>query len=185
MIKFLQHSSSKYPPRTYENASADATIAFAFDFNTPGEKLTKEAVRTQDKLYLPVDMKILTDGKYGDLRYKNIILSLSDRKVNTINIAGNQLATCLKYSYAQELVDRLIYNFLSHIFNHSEFDANITLIRSGGQSGFDEAGLKAAVRLGIPALCVCPQGWKFADATGKTICDEQAFKNRFPKEFIA
>lgn len=50
MIKFIQHSSPKYPPRTYENASADATIAFAFDFNTAGEKLTKDAVDAQKKM---------------------------------------------------------------------------------------------------------------------------------------
>lgn len=175
MITFLQHNSTQYPPRTYENASADATIAFAFNFNTPGELLTKDSVKAQSKLYLPINVKT----PYDMVRIKSVSLQISDRKATTLNIAGNQLATAIKYGYTQDSVDESVYRYLYAILHHPGFDANITLIRSGGQSGFDEAGLKAAVRLGIPAICLCPRGWKFADINGKTICDERQFKNRF------
>jgi len=178
MIKFLQHSSAKYPPRTYENASADATIAFAFDFNTPGEKLTKEAVSTQGKIYIP------TQPLFRTIDIDKAIIKLNSKFTTTINIAGNQLATCLKYNCEQKRCDELVYDFLRMLFLRKELNNEITLIRSGGQSGFDEAGLKAAVLLNIPALCVCPKGWKFTDVNGITICDERKFKNRFDPDFI-
>lgn len=179
MIKFIQHKSSQYPPRTFENASADATIAFAFDFNTPGERLTQEAVRTQGKLYIPIHpnrhpldhMKIMFDAKY-----------LNNNNVKTINIAGNGAYTTIKYGYDQNKCNTLVEVYLSSLFE--SLKQLPTLIRSGGQSGFDEAGINAAVKLGIPVLCVCPQGWKFRDINGVTICDEQLFKNRFDPAFI-
>lgn len=174
MIKFIQHKSPKYPPRTYENAGADATIAFAFDFNTPGEKLTRDAVVTQGNLYVPVDPTV------EPLNIRKIILTaeiFNHRNVKTINIAGNGLYTTIKHGYTQEKCDTLVEIYLSSLFDSLKQPPS--LIRSGGQSGFDEAGLKAAVKLGIPALCVCPQGWKYMDETGTTICDEKQFKNRF------
>lgn len=181
MIKFLQHSSERYPPRTFENASADATIAFAFDFNTPGERLTKEAVDTQNKIYIPVK----SSQANTDLKIKIVASRLTDGRVTTLNIAGNQLATCLKYGHTQEMVDSMVYDFLLKVFTHFVYEPNLKLVRSGGQSGFDEAGLKAAEAIGLPALCLCPQGWKFNDATGKAICNERLFKNRFASNFIA
>lgn len=177
MIKFLQHKSSRYPPRTFENASADATIAFAFDFNTPGEKLTKEAVITQGKIYKSIP------AFFSSNDLNQCIEKLNNGTVHTINIAGNQLATVIKLGFNQFTCDEIVYDFLNLMIKRG-LRNEINLIRSGGQSGFDESGLKAAVALGIPALCVCPQGWKFNDATGKTICDEQQFKNRFDQAII-
>jgi len=43
-IEFEEEQSEGYRERTIKNASADATIAFAIDFTTAGEKLTKGAV---------------------------------------------------------------------------------------------------------------------------------------------
>jgi hypothetical protein len=184
MIKFLEHSSAKYPPRTFENASADATIAFAFDFNTPGEKLTREAAQTQSKLYLSVSAEIFSHQNIN-LKIKAVASALSDKKVCTLNIAGNQLATIAKRGFTQSYADVLVYTFLHKVFKHPVFDPKyLSLIRSGGQSGFDEAGLKAAAALGIPALCLCPKGWKFADVNGNTVCDEQLFKNRFASAIV-
>lgn len=177
MIKFIQHKSPKYPPRTYENASADATIAFAFDFNTPGERLTQDAVKTQGKLYIGVNPSNHPLKMENIILNAGIIISQLDGNASTFNIAGNGLYTTIKYGYQQRHCDALVYTYLSSLFE--SLDKKPTLIRSGGQSGFDEAGLKAAVKLGIPALCVCPQGWKFMDQNGTTICDEKQFKNRF------
>lgn len=183
MIKFLQHSSHRYPPRTFENASADATIAFAFDFNTPGEKLTKDAVKTQGKIYIPIDGELFS--RSSAVKIKWVAEILTDKKVRTLNIAGNQLATCIKHNRTQEDVDNIVFRFLNSVLQCPVFDPTyLSLIRSGGQSGFDEAGLKAAVELNISALCVCPRGWKFNDINGKVICDEKLFKNRFPQYAI-
>ena len=169
MIKFIEHKSPKYPPRTYENASADATIAFAFDFNTPGEKLTKDAVISQGKIYIPVNPLCILDS---EKRRDNAMLF--ENNVSTINIAGNGAYTAIKHGYTQGMCDERAFLYLESVLPPS-----VTLIRSGGQSGFDEAGLKAAVELGIPALCVCPQGWKFMNEKGETICDKERFLDRF------
>lgn len=174
VITYKEHRSEKYPPRTWENASADATIAFAFDFNTAGERLTQDAVFQQGKLYMQV-YPLFIDS----LKIKTTATLLSDKKVKTINIAGNGLPTVLKHSHTQMACDVIVLQFLNFVFNHPAFDCKIELIRSGGQSGFDEAGIKAAVALGIPALIVCPKGWKFLNAHGETVCDEVLFKQRF------
>jgi hypothetical protein len=55
-IDFQEHSKSDYPSRTKVNASADATIAIAIDFETPGEKLTKRSVKEQNKKYIPISL---------------------------------------------------------------------------------------------------------------------------------
>lgn len=175
MIKFVEHSSPKYPPRTFENASADVTIAFTFDMTTPGEVLTYEAVRTQNKLYIPVNPGIFIHK--GKIKYD--AQRIKELNARTINIAGNGVYTTIKYDCDQDECDQLVLNYMRSLLDELGPDYKITLIRSGGQSGFDEAGLKAAVALNIPALCVCPKGWKFVDVNGKTICDEQQFKNRF------
>lgn len=175
MIKFIQHASPKYPPRTYENAGADATIAFAFDMTTPGERLTYEAVRTHGKLYIPVNPALeISKGKIE--HDASLIKKL---RVSTLNIAGNGAYTTIRYGYDQAKCDLLVYGYLQKLLNVLEPYLEITLIRSGGQSGFDEAGLKAASFLGIPALCVCPRGWKYRDVNGVTVCDEIKFKERF------
>src|SRR5579871_6832314 len=45
-----EHILSDYPPRTRENVrNADATVRFAFDFETRGEKCTFNAIREYSK----------------------------------------------------------------------------------------------------------------------------------------
>lgn len=173
MIKFIQHASPKYPPRTYENASADATIAFAFDFKTAGERLTKDAVAAQDKMYISIPAYFTSHD------VTKAIALLNKAGAKTLNIAGNGAYTAIKHGADQAKCDELVASFLTIVFARKELNNDIILVRSGGQSGFDEAGLKAAVRLGIPALCVCPRGWKYRDVNGVTVCDEIKFKERF------
>jgi len=174
MITYIEDKSPKYPPRTYANASADATIAFAFDFGTPGELLTKDAVEKQGKLYIQVFPSFV-----NSLKIKNVATFVSDAKVKTINIAGNSLPIIIKNNFTQLYCDTFVHEFMKLLINHPIFDCNIQIIRSGGQSGFDEAGIKAAIKLGIPALIHCPKGFKFINEHGETICDEVLFKRRF------
>ena len=53
-IIFLEEKSRGYKVRTIKNASADVTIAMAIDFNSAGEKLTKQSVIFQKKKYIPI-----------------------------------------------------------------------------------------------------------------------------------
>lgn len=55
MIEFKECQVSGYKARTMLNASADVTIAIAADFNTAGERLTKNCVKHLGLLYLPIN----------------------------------------------------------------------------------------------------------------------------------
>lgn len=334
MIVFEQDNSDGYRERTIVNASADATIAIAIDFNSAGEKLTKQAVKDQKKIYIPIDAHDLTvnqeridkivnklnsinldktvanganiysnaftpltralsnpthynfksenavstkrggiDGfeslnngllykgiKYldveeayyllrketgptpdnlimmleliehkfrqnpslylevnkmggyeflkscthiiGSVKAENVervtnmqgwcsndgdafIACLSEAykriagigKFITLNIAGNGIYT-MKGKYTQQEVDEFTYELL-HAVIHSPNSINkIGFVRTGGQTGFDEAGAKAGSRLSIPTLVYAPKGWRFRTLKAD-IMNEQLFKLRF------
>lgn len=173
-IDFQEEQSHGYKVRTIKNASADATLAFAVDFSTAGEVLTEKSVIEQGKKYLPVHVFTITQSLIADL----VVDALNECQAKTLNIAGNGLYT-MKGRYAQQEIDRLTFDFLNSVINSPRLTTKIELIRSGGQSGFDEAGIKAAVKLNIPALILAPKGWLFRDIDGVDIRDEAAFKNRF------
>jgi len=192
MIDFQEDESSGYASRTIKNAAADVTIAIAYDFNSAGEKLTKRAVLEQGKLYFPVELE-----RFGLKNYQggvlNIVqhLALRIKELNTseitLNIAGNGLYTLKNTSIRNQAVcDYFTYHFLQHLVNeldrqrtNGNFDTKIIAIRTGGQTGFDEAGAKAAEKIGIPTLVLAPKGWCFRDENGEDIYNEEAFKKRF------
>ena len=94
----FKESSGGYGYRTYKNASADVTLAFAVDFSTAGERLTTKAVSATGKLYIPLHIDTWADD-HGKI-YRDIIdaaraiagLGLS---LVTINVAGNGIYTWL------------------------------------------------------------------------------------------
>jgi predicted small secreted protein len=175
-IVFDESSSPNYGPRTYANASADATIVFAVDFTTAGEKLTKTAVLKQNKAYIPIDINsVLPDV---DATASMIVSILNSTKAKTLNIAGNGLYT-LKRKYPQQELDRYVHQVLSAVVNHEDLGTKIVSIRSGGQTGVDEAGAKAGLALGIPTLVHAPKSWTFRNSIGKDISNERLFKERF------
>lgn len=182
MIEFIECQKEGYAARTIENASADVTIAFAMDFNTPGEKLTKKAVLEQKKIYVPIDV-FNNDNDFADLhreRTNRIVDALKDAK--TLNVAGNGLYTLVKYGFVnQEDVDRCCMLYLKWSIErlHHLGRFKLELIRSGGQTGFDEAGLKCAEKMGIRTLCLAPKGWRFINEKGISYENETLFKNRF------
>jgi hypothetical protein len=184
-IEFIEDTNEGYAPRTRINASADITIAFALDFTSAGEKLTKRCVKEQGKVYIPVD-KIQYSGwsAIGDDAFEKFHKYRHEFPTNnkiTLNIAGNGIYT-LKggYNLNQHSIDEYVYKFLKQFISFAEHhDFVIKSIRSGGQTGFDEAGLKAAVKLNIPAICLAPKGWKFRNQFGQDILNETQFKQRF------
>ncbi len=175
MITFKECQSPGYRARTMINASADITIAIAKDFNTAGERLTFNCVKQQGKAYLGIHYEELNDSVLTSV---NVFHSTIGLKIETLNIAGNGIYTINEH---QSSIDIKVLAFLDNLLA-LRLQANITipkLIRSGGQTGIDEAGLKAAVKLGIPALCLAPKGWIFRDINGKDISNEEQFKARF------
>lgn len=169
----IEDQSESYVSRTYRNASADVTLAFAKDYNTSGEKCTKNAVLQNKKLYIPVNLL-----SFQDIIYK--IVELGKNKIS-INIAGNGIHTLSKHSVSQVDCDRKVLLFLSSLKLYLEKEGvEIYLIRSGGQTGYDESGIKAALELEIPALIVCPKDYKIKTKDA-TITNKNIFLSRFSK----
>ena len=174
-LEILESNDSGYRTRTIMNASADITLAFAIYFNSAGEKLTKKSVLEQGKKYLAIDAWNLEVTEH---RVNKIVSVLNSINAKTMNIAGNGAYT-LKKHVPQDTADDFVYNLLKSVFEDNRLIVKPELIRSGGQSGFDESGIKAAIKLGVPALIVAPKGFKYRTAEGMDITDEVLFKARF------
>lgn len=170
-ITFTECQTPGYPARTRINAGADVTLAFAVDFSTAGEVATKREVLRQGKLYIPISL-LNSDQSYDRLER---IAAHIPSNLHSFNIAGNGIYTLRS---SQVYLDEWIRSFLDKLF--LIYDQCITSIVSGGQTGVDEAGLKAGRDLGITTVhCTAPKGWLFRDKDGKEWADEQAFKARF------
>ena len=124
-------------------------------------------------MYIPVNLL-----SFQDIIHK--IVELGKSKVS-INIAGNGMHTLSKYSVSQVDCDRKVLLFLSSLKLYLEKEGiEIYLIRSGGQTGYDESGIKAALELEIPALIVCPKDYKIKTKDA-TITNKNIFLARFSK----
>ena len=177
----FSESSEGYSGRTYENAQApdiDFTVAFATNFQTAGERCTARAAGSS---LIRVDLFTDVDGEtlFGafDAAGK-IYAALPDEyregKPVGFNIAGNGLST-LK-GITQEKLD----NFLSITFKVlRNSGVDIRNLRSGGQTGVDQAAVAVAQTLGIPVHIHAPKDWKWRDAEGVDHTGEEAFKSRF------
>lgn len=174
-IQFQEDTSKGYAQRTKKNASCDATIAIATNFNTAGEVLTKKLVKEQNKKYIPLDGNNLT---ITEERISKIVDMLNSVNAKTLNIAGNGIYT-ISGKYTQKEIDDFTYELIKQIVESPKLKNKITLIRTGGQTGFDEAGAKAGIKLNIPTVVLAPKGWKFRNINGIDISSEKEFKGRF------
>ncbi|MBC8739763.1 hypothetical protein F6X40_23915 [Paraburkholderia sp. UCT31] len=143
------HASSEYKPRTLANANgADVTVAFAVDFETAGERLTRKAAGDR---YVAISYGMNVDDaarKLSDYMWRKNAL--------TLNVAGNGIATLAKKGITQHMANRWVYDVL----RHAHATRTIGSIRSGGQTGIDVAGLAAGMALGIPVAGLFPAGFR-------------------------
>lgn len=145
-----------YAERTRVNAkSADLTIAFAYDFLTAGEKLTKTCAGNR---YLAVPLT-LTVRQAAE----RIHAALIDHDARSINIAGNGIYTLQRYNTDQYLINDYIYAVLATVHRQRR----LTSIRSGGQTGIDWAGLVAGIQLRLPTTGLFPIGFLQRYSDGK------------------
>lgn len=171
-----EDKDSGYGPRTEINArETDVTFAIATNFESAGEKLTKSMALKHNKVYIPV-------SPFGDVVEKadkiveKLNANFAGKHYVTFNIAGNGIAT-LKGALTQEQCDDFTYKLLFAIVNHSNLKTKVKLIRSGGQTGFDEAGLKAGIKLKIDTTAYYPRGYRIRDLeSDKTQTREEVFK---------
>lgn len=169
-ITFQEHPSPNYQDRTGINAQADATIAFAVNFNSRGELRTKEEVTKKGKKYIPIDAK---NKKVTPELVQRVVDELKSVNAESLNIAGNGIYE--PGIGTQQEVDNFVFELLQQV----TLQYPIQSIRTGGQTGYDEAGAKAGIRLGIPTIILAPKNWKFRDKSGTDISNEQRFKERF------
>lgn len=192
-IKFQEHPLSDYPSRTRENAKADVTIAIAKNFDTAGEKLTRNSVQQQGKKYMPVHHDTFASGNSVELEAAKIASEINKLPQHsiTLNIAGNGIYTLFTaedkaHGYTPEMMQNKlkenVKELLQSVQKRLEGSKRIESVTTGGQTGYDEAGAKAAQELGIPVRVLAPKGWVYRDVTGKDIRSEEGFKKRFESQ---
>lgn len=146
-----EHSSDKYPPRTYYNAtSADLTLALAVDLTTAGEKLTHKAAG--DK-YLGFQLVIPKQSMLDIAR--PLFKELKTRNAKSLNIAGNGIYTLAKYECDQAQINQFVYSLIAQVHHFYPLEK----IYTGGQTGVDIAGAVAGYALGIPTEVTLPKGF--------------------------
>lgn len=178
MISFVLDRCSNYQHRTFHNIElSDMTLIFAIDLTTAGEKCTLNFCNTCEKKVFVFNVKEngRMDTSQQDL-ISEVVTYIKENKVKSINIAGNGIYTFNKHGISQERVNELVYNLLNYLI---EQGCDIETIRSGGQTGADEAGLMAGDKLCLETICRCPKGWRFRNADGQDITSEEEFKARF------
>jgi hypothetical protein len=142
------HLSASYSPRTYANAqAADLTAAFAVDFDTAGERLTRKAAKER---YIAIPF----GGDPVDAA-RALYRALRQHDAHTLNIAGNGIYTLSHAGWDQSAVNTWVYAVLATVAAHWP----LTFVRSGGQTGVDIAGVAAAHALGIEAMALLPKGY--------------------------
>lgn len=147
-MKVVAHKEETYPPRTYQNAKgADLTVAFAEDFSSKGEQLTKKAAGNK-YLAISLDMPAIEAAR---LLYKDC----KKRGVKVLNIAGNGIYTLKDYGWRQEHLNLWVYQVLDLVHKHYPLD----MVISGGQTGVDFAGGVAGELLGLNPVMTFPKGY--------------------------
>jgi len=176
LVRMYVPDAPGYAYRTYINASgSDATIAVAADFDSGGEKLTKRFAYGGVLRYDHASDRYV--GTYGSgvrTRYidvphasediekhvSRIIDQLNEayRKKNdtpiTVNFAGNALKSLRG---DQKGADEFAYRLMRAVMEHPRRRFVIANTRSGGQGGYDEAFMKAMIRLEIPMDITLPR----------------------------
>lgn len=153
------HTKS-YADRTRFNvAHSDITIAFVFNRNSAGTKKTRQIasgtpyIEIDAAKYHPIDAAHKICKKLYEWKLTNIL----------VNIAGNSLRTISKLNLPDNIdqfwCNNYVYATLKEVIN-CVGDAVIAEIISGGQTGFDFAGLVAAHKLGIDYSATFPAQYR-------------------------
>ena len=115
----VEHSSSNYRDRTWDNIQqADATIRFASNWNSAGEKCTLNGIKNWGKPFH--DLTLMKEGylaiwgpRYTLTNFRDIILYTKDwldvNGVTILNVAGNSEQT-------SPGIEKAVYEFLIRVF---------------------------------------------------------------------
>ena len=153
--------SNHYGNRTWYNSGIEGDVTIDFSSKQEGSGATKRGTTNKqliaehgEKLYHRVALEGISDGKFMDstkLVHKEAVDIVAEHLVSgkTVNIAGEGIYNFEKYGTKQVDINNNMKSFFSEVMEQIG-DRPITgKVISGGQSGFDIAGIKAAHGLGI------------------------------------
>lgn len=173
MKKFTLELSpmSGYEERTRENVrQADVTLAIAKNFSTAGERLTYRCAKNCNKPIVKVIHKSKDLSWHMGLVFFVKAMNMAyekNRRPLVLNGAGNGIYTL---GEPQSEADAFALSFLRSALENPDRNFEIAEVRSGGQTGYDVAIVKAAISLGIPARIHCARSlsghYMIRDASG-------------------
>ena len=134
-LSLIEHNAGTYGPRTWINAGeSQATCAFAVDFETAGERLTRKAAGVK---YTHVDLKDgALDAQHAVRAARTLYRFLNERDARVLNVAGNGIYTLSEHGISQARIDLFLTSVISKV--HEYF--KLSRILCGGQTGADLAG---------------------------------------------
>lgn len=187
--RIMEDSARNYGHRTWANAAwSDITLALASDFSSPGEITTRRAAGDKHLRYqLTRNLKRILNFEQEAAReaeeIAGMIRSHSCYKEEGVrlNIAGNGLVTLLRSGIDTDMVTSLLVKVFSAC---GKKGVKIVEVRSGGQSGVDEAGIRAAQECGLQCSILAPKGFRWRDRRGNEKEGRTGFVNRFKEECI-
>ena len=160
--------SNHYGNRTWYNSGIEGDVTIDFSSKQEGSGATKRGTTNKqliaehgEKLYHRVDLSDTLDGKFYNAPqlkdfgiapvHKEAVDIVAEHLVSgkTVNIAGDGIYSFSHYGTTQVDINNHMKSFFSDVMEQIG-DRPITgKVISGGQSGFDIAGIKAAHGLGI------------------------------------
>jgi hypothetical protein len=106
-----EHYSPKYPPRTFKNVEiSDATIRFAYDWQSPGELCTLKAIHQYKKPSIDVDLN-------NPKPVKEVVEWLTRFNIEVLNVAGNS-----EHTYTGTCGE--VMDYLMQLFREMGFNEN-------------------------------------------------------------
>lgn len=155
MIKYVEHSSRGYAPRTKHNATtAGLTIALAADLHTAGELLTHKMAGMR-YLGFRIDTELMNNPLFLTETASRIARECEYKNVKILNVAGNGIYTLNHHGITQAKINLFIYQVLKYVCENSA----VHTIISGGQTGVDFAAGVAAEALHKDCVLTFPQGF--------------------------
>lgn len=163
MISFTEYDHEQFNSAYQQNIEwSDMTLSFS-----AGSDFVCGA-----KVHFNVD---ISQVAYYNVKVFNDLQRVIRRhEVKVLHITGDT-AFSFKSFKLQPAIDDYIKYFLDRAFIYEK----PLIIRSDGESGAGEAGLKYGDKKGIKTICTAESYWLYRDADNKRIKNESEFKCRF------
>jgi len=181
--EIMEDTDRNYAHRTRTNAAwSDITLAVAVDMKSPGEITTKKAA---GKKYVGYE---LIKSMSAPLAYPMMVaacaIDICDklymhpdfRAGIKLNIAGNSHIAFKQVGISTHHLQELFRQVLSTLVSSGMAPSEV---RSGGQTGADEAAIKAAQSLGLKCSILAPKDYRMHYEKGFEIENKECFINRF------